>query len=147
MKKLQMKRVILLILTFIHILLSIVIFFIGKQYEFIVSSTNSWLPSLLVGILLLIFFSVGKLETIKKIPKLLFVIYPASIILILVLVFYELPGLTYLEATEMIEKNTGELVINDNKNKIKGQIGIYYIYTNQNTYIVDANTREYAQKN
>lgn len=146
MKKPLLKRVILLSLTFIHILLSIVIFFIGKQYEFIVTSTNSWLSSLLIGIFLLLFFIVCKVNTINKIPNLIFVIYPAGILLILVLVIYELPKMTYFEATEMIEKNTGEIV-NDNKDKVKGQMGFYYIYTDQNTYIIDANTGEFTQKN
>lgn len=142
-----MKKVILLSISIIHILLSIFIFLVGKQYEFIVSLTNFWLPSLLVGILLLVLFSVGKLEIIKKIPNLIFIIYPASIILVLVLVFYELPELTYSEATKMIEEDTGEIVINDNKNKVKAQMGVYYIYTHQSTYIVNANTGEYTQRN
>lgn len=85
-------------------------------------------------------------NTINKIPNLIFVIYPAGILLILVLVIYELPKMTYFEATEMIEKNTGEIV-NDNKDKVKGQMGFYYIYTDQNTYIIDANTGEFTQKN
>lgn len=141
-----MKRAILLLLSAVHILLSIALFFVGKQYAFILSTANSWLSNLLISMIVLVFFIFSKSELIKKMSNALFVVYPLGIFLIIVLVMYELPNFTYLEASKLIEENTGEIVIEDIKGKPKGQVGIYNIYTAHHVYIFDAITGEYAKR-
>lgn len=140
-----MKRGILIAFSIVHILVSISLFFIGEKYEFIVPATNTWLPNLLVSILLLITYVFSNIETIKKIPNYIFVIYIFGISFIIAFVLFELPKYTYLEACELIEKNTGEIV-NVQKDEPKGHKGFYYVYTEHQVYIINANTGDYAKR-
>lgn len=141
-----MKKIILIALATIHVCISITIFIIGNKYEFTVKYTNTWLPNLLVSLLLLVVFIISKNKVIKKISNLLLVIYPIGLVLISFISFYNLPNFTYLEAKEIIIKETSEEIDMSKENEIKGQLGMYYIYTREHVYLFNSEDGKYSKR-
>ncbi|MGE7115038.1 hypothetical protein [Lysinibacillus sp. NPDC047702] len=122
-----MKKIILIALAAIHICLSIIIYIIGNKYEFTVKYTNTWLSNLLVSLLLLVVFIFSKENVVKKLSNLLLTIYPIGLVLIGFIIFYNLPNFTYLEAKDIVIKETSEEIDISKEGEIKGQLGMYYI--------------------
>ncbi|WPK10562.1 hypothetical protein R6U77_11775 [Lysinibacillus louembei] len=137
-----MKKIILLMLCAIHIFLSIGLFFIGKQYAFIPASTNGWLPSLLISIVLFI----RLLWKPVKSPTLIMIIYLFCILTASVIVYSDLPAYTYEKATQKIEQETGQAARLETSNAPKGHHKAYFIYTEQGQYIFDIHTGEYMER-
>lgn len=133
-------------MTFIHICLSIGLYFLGKQYAFITSTLNYWLPNLLFASLLFILFILVKSKSIQKINNLFLIVYPVCLFLIGIIIFYDLPKFTLLEAEKVIEQDTGEIISYPLPTKSRGQMGQYFIYTKQNEYIFNVNTGSYSVK-
>ena len=141
-----MKKIILIALAAIHVCISITIFIIGNEYEFTVKYTNTWLPNLFVSLLLLVVFIISKDKVINKISNLLLMIYPIGLVLISFIIFYNLPNFTYLEAKEIIIKDTSEEIDMSKENEIKGQLGMYYIYTREHVYIFNSEDGKYSKR-
>ncbi|MEC1177544.1 hypothetical protein P9B03_03525 [Metasolibacillus meyeri] len=137
-----MKKIILRTLCAIHIFLSIGLFFIGRQYAFIPTSTSVWLPSLLLAIFLFILLLFKPVKS----PKALMVIYPLCMLMIGAIVYYDLPEFTYVEAVQKIEQEIGETVRLEIGDELKGHHRAYFIYTEQGQYTLDMNTGEYAKR-
>lgn len=140
-----MKKTAFVTFSIIHILLSIILFFLGKYYAFTVSIFNYWLPMLLTGIVLLIIFIFKDSTTIHKMRNAIFISYPSGLLIVALLIIYELPQYSYIDASNIIEKSTGQIVIEPNKGQVKGQQGHYYIYTNTQTYLFNALTGDFAE--
>ncbi|MGG2082398.1 hypothetical protein [Lysinibacillus pakistanensis] len=141
-----MKKIILIALAAIHVCISITIFIIGNKYEFTGEYTNTWLANLFVSLLLLVVFIISKDKVIKKISNLLLMIYPIGLVLISFIIFYKLPNFTYLEAKEIIIKETSEEIDLSKEDEIKGQLGMYYIYTREHVYIFNSEDGKYSKR-
>lgn len=136
----------MLIILIVHIISAITLFYVGKCYEFVVSSTNSWLANLILGVVLFCLIIFIKPSIVDKLPNLLLILYPVAILLIGIIVFYKLPDYTYGEARKMIEQISGETTRYNKGDFPKGQEGMYYIYTDTSVYIVDAETGDYVKR-
>ncbi|KYG91454.1 hypothetical protein A0U40_00440 [[Bacillus] sp. KCTC 13219] len=141
-----MKKSIILIILIVHIMLAIALFYVGKQYEFVASPTNSWLANLILALVLFCIVIFLKSSIISKLPNLLLILYSVAILLIAAIAFYKLPNYTYVEAREMIERTTGETTRYNKGDFPKGQEGMYYIYTDTSVYIVNAETGDYVKR-
>ncbi len=73
-------------------------------------------------------------------------IYPIGLVLISLIIFYNLPNFTYLEAKEIIIKETSEEIDMSKENEIKGQLGMYYIYTREHVYIFNSKDGKYSKR-
>ena len=141
-----MKKTILIALAAIHVLLSITIYIIGHEYEFTAKYTNTWLSNLLVSLLLLIVFIVSKENVVKKTANFLLTIYPIGLVLIGFIILYHLPNFTYIEAQEIVMKETFEEIDISKEDEIKGQMGMYFIYTKYNVYIFNSEDGKYSKR-
>lgn len=140
-----MKKTILVTLAIIHILLSILLFLLGRHYAFTVSVFNYWLPMMLTGIVLLIIFIFKDSTTIHKLRNVIFFVHSIGLVMISLLVIYEIPTYSYKDAHNIIEKRTGQIAIEPNKGQVKGLHGHYYIYTNEQTYLFNAMTGHFGK--
>ena len=140
-----MKKATLVTLPIIHILLSIILFFLGKQYVFTVFIFNYWIPMLLTGIVLLIIFTFKDSKTIHKMRNVIFFSYSIGLLIITLFIIYETPQYSYKDASNIIEKRTGQITIEPNKGQVKGQHEHYYIYTNTQTYLFNALTGDFVE--
>lgn len=141
-----MKKIILIALATIHVCLSITIYIIGNKYEFTVKYTNTWLANLFVSLLFLVAFIFNKENVIKKISNPLLTIYPIGLALISFIIFYNLPNYTYLEAKDIVIRETSEEIDISKEDDIKGQLGMYYIYTKDNVYIFNSEDGKYSKR-
>ncbi|AVK84901.1 hypothetical protein C3943_15740 [Lysinibacillus sp. B2A1] len=141
-----MKKIILIALAVIHVCLSLTIYIIGNKYEFTVKYTNTWLANLFVSLLLLVTFIFNKENVIKKISNPLLTIYPIGLALISFIIFYNLPNYTYLEAKDIVIRETSEEIDISKEDDIKGQLGMYYIYTKDNVYIFNSEDGKYSKR-
>lgn len=141
-----MKKTILIALSTIHVIIAITIYFVGSKYEFTVQYMNTWIPNLFVSLLLLVAFIFSK-ESVKRIPNPLLTIYPIGLVLISSIVFFNLPNYTYEEAKEIVIKETSEKIDSSKEDEIKGQVGMYYIYTEANVYVFNAEDGTYSKRN
>lgn len=139
-----MKKTLLIALAIIHVFLSITIFIIGSKYAYTVKYTNTWLPNLLVSLILVVVFS--KEKVYDKISNLILIIYPIGLILISFIIFFNIPNFTYKEAKTLVIKETSEKFDIYKENEIKGQNGMYYIYTEENVYVFNSKDGSYSKR-
>ncbi|MEG0450364.1 MAG: hypothetical protein RR595_10945 [Lysinibacillus sp.] len=127
-----MKRVILIALAMSHIIISIVLFFVGRHYAFVNDSMNDWVSNLVIGLATIKLFIFLKQVDIERIPSATLVVYPLGLILIVYIAFHDLPEYSYNEAVAIVERESNEEVIIPLKGVKKGQLGMYFIYTKYN---------------
>lgn len=101
----------------IHLVLSITILLVGNIYAFTDKYSITWLPNLLVSLLLLLLLSKEKMES-KFVNVMLFV-YPLALVVISVIIYSHLPQFTYKDATAIVLQETFERIDYTKQNKIK----------------------------
>lgn len=62
------------------------------------------------------------------------------------IIFYNLPNYTYLEAKDIVIRETSEEIDISKEDDIKGQLGMYYIYTKDNVYIFNSEDGKYSKR-
>lgn len=97
---------------------------------------NYWLPCMLTSIVLTII----QFRKVENTHRIRYVLFPIGIAIILAVIISEIPTITYKEAQKIIEEETGESILTPPQNEKAGQLGMYFIYTEQGMYIV--NTEE-----
>lgn len=141
-----MKKIILIIFAICHILISLAIFVVGREYANMIESSNAWLINGMISVSFLVAFSLSNPDQIKKISNSLLIVYPIGLVLISFIIFYDLPNFTYKEAKEMVLLETAEEFDQTKENEIKGSLGMYYFYTKENVYIFNAVDGNYAKR-
>mgnify|MGYP003446453387 CR=1 FL=1 len=92
------------------------------------------------------YFYFGNEEVIKRRFKLIYISYSCLIIFNVTYSFAILPQFTYEEAMELVERNLGKQVDKPPKGDVKAQLGRYFIYTNDEVYIFNAETGSYTAR-
>lgn len=95
---------------------------------------NYWLPCMLTSIVLTII----QFRKVENTHRIRYVLFPIGIAIILAVIISEIPTITYKEAQKIIEEETGESILTPPQNEKAGQLGMYFIYTEQGRYIVNA---------
>ena len=125
----------LYLMSGIQTFLGIYLFFLSMKYAFVESVMSQCFLVIIVGLFMIFSISRQGNESkllIKKNNLLLFG-YPIILVISSILIFTSIPAYTYQEATQIIENQTGNKT---NKPKdYKASNGLYYIYTNEGTYI------------
>lgn len=85
-------------------------------------------------------------KKVENTQRRMFVILPVGIAIILALIISENPSITYKEAQKIIEVETGESILNPPNNEIVGQFGLYYIYTEQGSYLVSSENWTFVKR-
>ena len=140
----MLERFILLSMAGIHFLMTVLSFFLFKQYEFMEPMKSLLIQNFFWSVLLFFNFYLGNEEKFVKKFKVGFIGYVFFLIIIVTYTFIILPQFTYEEATRVVEIETGKQVLEPQKGALKEQLGQYFIYTTDDVYIFNAETGSYG---
>ena len=73
-------------------------------------------------------------------------VYPLALVAISVIIYSHLPHFTYKDATAIVIQETFEKIDYTKQNKIEGQNGMYFIYTEENVYVFNAKDGLYSKR-
>lgn len=131
---LSFKKIVITSFNLSFIAIGIWLLYFKSIYMGVSDIFNSWLICIITGIVLMIM----NCKKVENTQRRMFVILPVGIAIILALIISENPSITYKEAQKIIEVETGESILNPPNNEIVGQFGLYYIYTEQGSYLVSS---------
>ncbi|KOS68753.1 hypothetical protein AEA09_09525 [Lysinibacillus contaminans] len=137
-----MKKTILTLYPLAFIAIGIWLFYLKTIYMGVYDIFNSWSICIIAGIVLVIM----DYKKVGKTHRSMLVIFPIGIAIMLALIISEIPTITYKEAQKIIEEETGESLLIPPKNEIVGQFGLYYIYTEQGTYLVSSENGTFVKR-
>ena len=144
-----MKRTILLSLVGLHIIISLILFYIGRQYAFVSDVMVSWISNLILSLFIAIFFIFITNDSINKRFKFTVIVYPIYLLCTGILVLISIPTYSYKEAVALVEEKTGDDAVVDSINEssdIKSQMGQYFIYMNNEVYLFNAESGDFAKR-
>ena len=143
-----MKRSILLSLVGWHIIISFILFFVGRKYAFVSDVMDRWISNLILSLFIALFFIFVTKDSIKKLYKSTVIIYPFYLLGTCILVLTSIPTYSYKEAVALVEEKTGEEPVEsiNESSDIKSQIGQYFIYINNEVYIFNVDSGDFAKR-
>lgn len=143
-----MKRIILLSLVGLHIVISVILFYVERKYAFVSDDMDSWISNLILSLFIALFFIFITNDSINKLFKSTAIVYPIYLLWTCILVLISIPTYSYKEAVALVEEKTGVEgieAINESHDS-KGQQGHYFIYINNEVYIFNAESGDFAKR-
>lgn len=143
-----MKRTILLSLVGLHIITSLILFYIGRQYAFVSDVMDSWISNLILSLFIALFFIFITNDSINKRFKFTVIVYPIYLLCTGILVLISIPTYSYKEAVALVEEKTGDDAVEsiNESSDIKSQMGQYFIYMNNEVYLFNAESGDFAKR-
>jgi len=138
------KKVILLTLAVLQIVLAIIMCVVGTKFAFVNDVMDRWLFVLISGVVLACILLFSNQKYLGKIFTRFVIVYPIGLIMLLLLFITDIPQYSYQEAADLIEVNTGEKIIEPKDSK--GQLGYYYLYTNQDVFLFNSENGEFTKR-
>jgi len=142
------KRIILLSLVGLHIIISVILFYIGRKYAFVSDDMDRWISNLILSLFIALFFIFITNDSINKLFKSTVIVYPIYLLWTCILVLISIPTYSYKEAVELVKEKTGDETVGsiNVSSDTKSQIGQYFIYINNGVYIFNAESGDFAKR-